>query len=287
MKFNKILLILLILSFLSFGSGEADKSNIMVSLEPCSISDDTGLSLSQSSLPYSRDGTINENGDEYWDDNEIDIIGYEIPAGETFTIELITSASAELWIFYGDFDGFEDVENALTDIMDSGDSSRLLAWSYTEDGYATFSYTPDSKTYKNIAIFSYSLYNPSSMSYTLYSSIESGSSSSSESNTLVTIAIIAGVILIVFLIYRSSKKSKEIHAKPQYTSSQNAYQQPRPGYVQQPPTQSTYQPPYQPESSQPSKPDYQQQTSSKYCENCGSENMGAAMYCTTCGQRIN
>jgi glucan-binding YG repeat protein len=288
MKLNKIILIIILLSFLSFGSGEADKSIIMTPLEPYSISDNAGLSLSQSSLPYSKTGTINENGDEYWDNNEIDIIRYVIPSGETFEIELIAPSNAELWVFYGDFDGFDDVEEALQDIIDYGDSNRLLAWAFTVDGYATFDYNPGSKTDKNIAIFSYSLNNPSSMSYTLYSSIEaySASSGSSDSNTLVTIVIIAGVVLIVFLIYRSSKKSKEPKYKPQAQYAQQpgyqqSYQPSQQEYQQQPPTQPTYQ------QSEPSKPEYQSQTPSRYCENCGSENMGAAMYCTTCGQRIS
>ena len=280
MKFNKILLIIILLSLLSFGSGDASKNTIMVPLEPLSVSENAGLSLSQSSLPYSTKGSISENGDSYWDDNEIDIIRYEIPAGVEFSIELITSDSAELWVFYGDFDGYEDVEEALTDISDYGDSSRLLAWDNTTDGYASFSYTPSSSTDRNIAIFSYSTYNPSSMSYTLHSSIEV-SSGTSGSSSLVTIAIIAGVVLIVFLIYRSSKKSKKPQYEQQY-SQQPGYQQ-QPSYQQQTPRQSTY----TPMSSEPSKPEYQQQTTTKYCENCGSLNEGAAMYCTTCGNRVS
>lgn len=283
MKFNKIILIIILLSFLSFGSGDAGKSTIMIPLEPLSIADYAGLSLSQSSLPYSTTGSIKENGDDYWDDNEVDIIRYEIPAGETFSIELITSSDAELWVFYGDFDGYKDIEDALDDIANSGDSSRLLAWDSTVDGYASFSYAPSSKTDRNIAIFSYNTFNPSSMSYTLYSSIEVYSGSSS-SISFVTIAIIAGVVLIVFLIYRSSKKSKKPQYEQQY-AQQPGYQQPsyqQPSYQQQAPRASTY----ESMSSQPSKPDYQQQTTTKYCENCGSENEGAAMYCTTCGGRL-
>jgi hypothetical protein len=301
MKIKKTVLILIVLLTLPMISTNVIKSNTMINIHPnlYSCSDSPDLSLSQSTLPYSKTGTINENGDEYWDNNEIDIIRYVVPAGETFDVELHTSSSAELWIFYGSISNFDDVETALDDLMNDGSSSRVLAWDYTSAGYASFSYTLSSKTDKNIAIFSYSSSNPSSMSYTLYTSVEvysppppattapssSGSSSDGTISPLLFIGIMAVMFYIAYKIRKSRKERKADKIQYRYDSQpQSAYDS-----QQYSPTQPTYQQPsqptYQQPSSEPSKSEYQPPSIGR-CNQCDSEISGDNVFCTNCGNRV-
>ena len=143
----------------------------------------SGLDLSQSNLPYSINGTITEDGDDVWDSGEYEIINYKIAAGENLSIEFFTSSTAKLHVFYGDFEGYQDVEETLRDLSIDVENDRLLAGSYTTDGFLNFTYTPSTDTDKNIAIFTLDTdkniaiftldpENPPSMIYSIYSSIK-------------------------------------------------------------------------------------------------------------------
>lgn len=295
MKVTQSLFILVILLSIPVNSTNAIKSNHFINLNSdlYSCSESPDLSLSQSTLPYSKTGTIYENGDEYWDSNELNIIRYVIPAGETFEMELHTSSSAELWIFYGSISNTDDVEDALGDLVNSGSSSRLLEWDYTEYGLASFSFTTSSETDKNIAIFTYDSYNPSSMSYTIYTSIEvytpppppaapsSGTSSgSSGSSSYVGYLFLIGLgLFILYKIYKSNKRKKERKDEYEYNRGYTGFDQ----YSQTQYSQPTYQQPY----TQSAVAGSHSPHIGKVCDQCNSEVSEDNLFCTTCGNRVS
>lgn len=235
-------------------------------------------SSQNSSLPYLVSGTIRENGDNYWDSNEYEFIRYIIPAGETLEIEIFTDSDAELILLYGDFRDTDDIEEALIDVIDYGDSNRILAVSITEFGYGYFSYTPTGKTDENIAIFSYNSYNPSSMSYKIYSSIESGSSGSS--STLLIFLAIAGVIAIIIILNRRKKQivPNQPFMDHQQYQNQGGYNQQYTSYSNQP-SQNQY-------SQQPVQTAPISNVQDVFCASCGTKNSTNSNFCNTCGEKL-
>ncbi|MCY3412599.1 MAG: hypothetical protein INQ03_13250 [Candidatus Heimdallarchaeota archaeon] len=246
-----------------------------------------------SDLPYSESGTIYENGDEFWDSNEYELIRYSLSSGETFEVEFFTDYNAELFIVYGDLNDHEDIEEMLTDILYYGDSSRFIAGTYSQDGYAYFSFTPGESMNYNLAIFSYSSGNPYSMDYEVYTNVESGSGFSF--GTFIGIAFF--IILAIVIFRKIAKPKPKIQPNQQAFYPQQNYQQPgyqqqnyqQPGYQQQNYQQPGYQQPaqQQPTYQQPSQ--YTADTSTTtpmYCPNCGSQASSGTIICENCGTNI-
>ena len=216
MKLKFSILILFVLLIIPMGAANELKSN---TINPTT----NDLDLSQSNLPFSKDGTITENGNDVWDLHEIDIIGFNISAGQNFTIELFTSVDAELWVLFGDFNGYLEAEEALRDIDIHGESSLILAGNSTTDGYVTLSYTPSSDISKNIAIFTYIPENPASMDYTLYSTVEGYSipaimptpsdDYSGYGGEIITFVILSVIGLVaIYIIYKKLASAEQLES---------------------------------------------------------------------------
>ncbi len=133
-KFSLLILIVLLIVPISANAIQDD------------INPSKDLDLSQSNLSYVINGSITEDADEVWDPGEYEIINYKISAGENLTIEFFTSTNAELHVYYGNFSGYRDIEEALRDMADYDESDRLLAGNYTTDGYLSFTYNPSTDT---------------------------------------------------------------------------------------------------------------------------------------------
>ncbi|MCE7733800.1 MAG: hypothetical protein GPJ54_02910 [Candidatus Heimdallarchaeota archaeon] len=153
----------------------------------------------ESDLSYMTTGTIRENGDEYWDSNEYVKIKFEIDEGEIFQIELFTDIDAILYVMYGDFDDDKDIEKALGEVAEDGSSDKIIRSDSTIAGYATFRFTADKYYNDNIVIFTYNPFNPSSMSFTLYSSTPSGNRDLSRPTTVAS-SIFKYTLIFIFLL---------------------------------------------------------------------------------------
>lgn len=128
----------------------------------------TLISAETIEFEYTTTGNLSENGDEYWDPNELDILSIKLFRGETLALGLESNGYIELMLC--SCSGEDDIEDILYDEVYGYGSTDLYLWidSYS---YNAASYTAQRDITLNIAVFSYDSYNPSSMSYTIYHSI--------------------------------------------------------------------------------------------------------------------
>jgi hypothetical protein len=146
-----------------------DQAYNLLSSVTCAL-DNLDIDLS-SNLPFSKTGVVTENGDDKWDDSEAIFIPFSLSAGDILDVYFELS-SGDLFILMFNGETTQDIETALGDIIDGGSlPSGVYNFVFTVDGFRYFSIAPSSSISGNIAIFSYDSYNPSSMTFTLLSSM--------------------------------------------------------------------------------------------------------------------
>ncbi len=204
---------------------------------------------------YDETGSISDNGDEYWDSNELDFIKYSLKANEEFTVDVF--ADGDIEVFLCDCSSKDEVTDIINSLVYEIVPDNLYMWldSYS---FTTGSYTPNRDIKLNLAIFTISDYGL--IEYTISTNVPSGSGI----NWFVVLLVIAGIGFLVYYFNNKGKKDNKIYG--QYNTTN------QPGFYT--PPVNTYQPTLsQPEVMQP-----------RYCANCGEK--GTTKFCMNCGEKL-
>lgn len=213
---------------------------------------------------YTYQGTIHENGDELWQNDEITFIDFEIDEGEIFEISF--SSNGELELMICDCSKIKDIDNIFNDIIDHGDSSDLYLWldSYQ---YTSGKLRANDRIDFTVAIFTINPTNPSSMSYTLHTNLPKGDRID-DGSPIIGFLIIAAVVIGIIYWWRR-KYSNKTQTRRQIPSYQQQYTSSYPPVESFTPNQDQAQP---------------EPGSRTYCPNCGTANTNK--FCTNCGTSL-
>ncbi len=224
---------------------------------------------------FSEQGSIYDNGDEYWDSNELDFIKYSLKANEEFKIEF--QSTGELELFLCDCATEQNINSIFVNLGNDIIPDNLYLWI---DSYSvtTGSYTPSTDISLNIAIFTVT--DTGSISYTILTNSPSNNylARMEQSDTTVdgtinigpTILIIIAIVvagLILYYFYDQNVKKRTRHQIQNSTYySRNSY---------------GYSPPISPKKEYIPEPI---KIKAVFCIECGTK--GITNFCTNCGEKL-
>ncbi len=142
------------------------------------------LSLTSVSA-YTKNGTLRDNGDDYWDDSEWDVYPLSMKSGETLEISVQVSSVEDIFLVYSEARDIEQMQSLIQQINDGGDDSDLYFIIEMNTTYFEGEYIADRSISAYLIIFSLSVYSID-VDYTITSNLAFISSGSSPSNSSPT-----------------------------------------------------------------------------------------------------